>query len=188
MTARAARAPQAPQAPYRDVESLIRAAHDELVRAAYRLLGNRADAQDAVQEGCIKVMRKWATVGTLPTAQQQRAYLRTVVLREGLQILRQPYRRRESLGADQTENPHSTDEAGQAAGQEAGEHLRLVWKAIAELPEGRQDAMVMFAAGYEYLEIAAALGVDVSTVRSHISNARKQLPRPAPGELEGEPE
>jgi RNA polymerase sigma-70 factor (ECF subfamily) len=182
----------APQAPYRDVESLIRAAHDDLVRAAYRLLGNRADAQDAVQEGCIKVMRKWATVGTLPTAQQQRAYLRTVVLREGLQILRQPYRRRESLGADQTADPRSTDEAGHAAvqeaGQEAGEHLRLVWKAIAELPEGRQDAMVMFAAGYGYPEIAAALGVDVSTVRSHISNARKQLPRPAPGELEGEPE
>lgn len=176
----------APQAPHRDVESLIRAAHGDLVRAAYRLLGNRADAQDAVQEGCIKVMRKWATVGTLPTAQQQKAYLRTVVLREGLQILRQPYRRRESLGADQTE---STDEAGQEAGQEAAEHLRLVWKAIAELPEGRQqDAMVMFAAGYEYPEIAAALGVDVSTVRSHISNARRHLPRPAPGELEGRPE
>jgi len=41
------------------------------------------------------------------------------------------------------------------------------------------------AAGYEYGEIAASLGVSVSTVRSHISNARKQLSRTVARDWEG---
>lgn len=175
---------RAAEVPYRDIEALIRATHDGLVRAAFRLLGNRADAEDAVQEACIKAMRNWSTLGRLPTARTQRAYLLKAVLREALQILRQPYRRREHLEADRAEHPHLTEHLDEA-GQAAVEHLQLVWKAISELPEGRREVVIMYAAGYEYQEIASALGVDVSTVRSHMSNARKQLPRPAPGELEG---
>ena len=174
-------ASQAAEGAYRDVESLIRATHAGLVRAAFRLLGNRADAEDAVQEGCIKVMLRWPMVGGLATARQQRAYLLTVVMREALQILRQPYRKRERPEAGAAEDARITDEAG----LEAGEQLRAVWRAIGELPVGCRDVVILFAAGYEYREIASALGVHVSTVRSHMSNARKQLPRAAPGGPEG---
>jgi RNA polymerase sigma-70 factor (ECF subfamily) len=178
--------------PYHDIEPLIRATHQALVGAAFRLLGNRADAEDAVQEGCIKAMRHWSTLGKFQTAKQQRAYLFTVVVNEALQIIRQPYRRRERLESGQPEGSHLTGQpagAGQQeAGHEAGEQLRLVWKAISELPEGCREVVILFAAGYEYPEIAEALGVQVSTVRSHMSNARKQLPRPTPDELEGGPE
>jgi len=41
------------------------------------------------------------------------------------------------------------------------------------------------AAGYEYGEIAESLGVTVSTVRSHISYARKQLSRTVARDWEG---
>jgi RNA polymerase sigma-70 factor (ECF subfamily) len=63
-------------------------------------------------------------------------------------------------------------------GQAAAEHLRRVWRAIGELPDGNREVVVLFAAGYEYEEIAAMLDVAVSTVRSHISSARRRLPRP----------
>jgi RNA polymerase sigma-70 factor (ECF subfamily) len=172
------------EGPYLDIQALIRATHDGLVRAAFRLLGNRADAEDAVQEGCIKVMRNWPRVSRLPTARQQRAYLLTAVVNEALQILRQPYRKRERLEGGRAENARITERPDEA-GQAAGEHLRLVWKAISELPEGRREVVILFAAGYEYREIAKALGVQVSTVRSHVSNARKQLPRAVPYEMEG---
>jgi DNA-directed RNA polymerase specialized sigma24 family protein len=33
----------------------------------------------------------------------------------------------------------------------------------------------LYAAGYEYEEIATLLGIKISTVRSHMSNARRQL-------------
>ena len=63
--------------------------------------------------------------------------------------------------------------------------LRLLWKAIGELPRMRRDVVALRAAGYEYREIAASLGVSISTVRSHVSNARKQLSRTVPRDWEG---
>lgn len=173
------------QEPFADIESLIRATHHELVRAAFRLLGNKPDAEDAVQEACIEAMRIWPRVGSLPTAKQQRAYLFKVVTNEALQILRQPYLKREIPGAGAAERWRITEPADEAA-QAAGEYLRLVWKAIGELPERCRETTMLFVAGYEYHEIAVMLGIRVSTVRSHINHARKQLPRVAPREREGD--
>ena len=64
-----------PQAPYGDAESLFRAAHNELMRVAYALLGNRADTEDAAQDSFFKLMTAWHRVGGLPTPDEQRAYL-----------------------------------------------------------------------------------------------------------------
>src|SRR6266576_2366460 len=115
-----------PQAPYGDAESLFRAAHNELMRVAYALLGNRFDTD---QDGA-----SWEAL----------------------------------------------DEQVQARAD-----LRLLWKAIGELPGMRRDVVALRAAGYEYREIAASLGVSISTVRSHISYARKQLSRTVARDWEG---
>jgi RNA polymerase sigma-70 factor (ECF subfamily) len=170
--------------PFGDIESLIRVTHSELVGVAFRVLGNKPDAEDAVQEACIKIMRAWSRVRSLLTAKQQRAYVCRTVANEALQIKRHQKQKRESLGADEGHNSfriEPPDEAGQAA----GEHLRLVWEAISELPERCRETTILFAAGYEYHEIAAMLGIQVSTVRSHINHAREQLPRTAPDAWEG---
>jgi DNA-directed RNA polymerase specialized sigma24 family protein len=53
------------------------------------------------------------------------------------------------------------------------------------MPDMRRDVVLLRAAGYEYRDIAARLGVNVSTVRSHISDARKQLSRTLPRSWEG---
>jgi RNA polymerase sigma factor (sigma-70 family) len=165
--------------PYRAIESLIRATHAELGRVAFRCLGNHADAEDAVQSACIKVLRCWAKVGGFTTAAQQRAYLVTTVTNETLQIRRQPHRVRESLAAEDAE-PGWTPEFPGGHGQAAREHLRRVWKAISALPDENREVVLLFAAGYEYREIAEMLDIAVSTVRSHISSARRRLPRAAP--------
>jgi RNA polymerase sigma-70 factor (ECF subfamily) len=167
-----------PQAPYGDAESLFRAIHAELARAAYGLLGNHADAEDAVQNGFYRLMMAWERVGRLATPDEQRAYLMRIVLNEALQILRYPHRRWEHLDADAGQH-QAIQESFEDAIQ-ARHDLRLVWKAISELPEMRRDVVLYRAAGFEYKEIAARLGVRQSTVRSHISNARQQLSRTVP--------
>jgi DNA-directed RNA polymerase specialized sigma24 family protein len=53
------------------------------------------------------------------------------------------------------------------------------------LPEARKVVVGLYASGYEYGEIGEMLGVHVSTVRSHMSNARKYLRRILPGAREG---
>ena len=54
-----------PQATYGDAESLFRAAHNELMRVAYALLGNRADTEDAAQDSFFKLVTAWHRVGAL---------------------------------------------------------------------------------------------------------------------------
>jgi len=62
------------------------------------------------------------------------------------------------------------------AALDAGELWPRVADAIAELPDGERDALLLFAwedLGYE--EIAAALDVPVGTVRSRLNRARGRL-------------
>ena len=86
-----------PQAPYGDAESLFRAAHADLMRAAYALLGSWADTEDAAQNSCCSLMLAWDRVAVLRTADKQGAYLIRIVINEALQILRYPHRRWERL-------------------------------------------------------------------------------------------
>jgi RNA polymerase sigma-70 factor (ECF subfamily) len=165
--------------PYGDVELLIRAMHAELGSVAFRFLGNRADAEDAVQSACIKVLGCWPKVAGFATLAQQRAYLMTIVSNEALQIRRRAYRRRELLVVEDAE-PSWMPEFPGGHGQRAREHLLRVWQAISELPDENREVVLLFAAGYEYREIAEMLDIAVSTVRSHVSSARRRLPRPAP--------
>jgi RNA polymerase sigma factor (sigma-70 family) len=168
---------------HRDIESLVRATHDEAVRVAFRILRNHADTEDAVQTAYVRVTLNWSFVASLPTAENQHAYLRTVVRNEALQIIRRRDRRREDLGFDRTESLHIAEHLEEQA--QAREDLRLAWQAISKLPEGRQEVVIRYATGYEYREIAEMLGIGVTTVRSHISNARKQLRQAMPGDGEG---
>lgn len=171
--------------PYRDIESLIRATHPELGRVAFRCLGNKPDAEDAVQSACIKVLRCWDKVSNFATASQQRAYLMTTVTNEALQMLRRPHRRREVLAAEHAEVGWTPEFPG-GRREAAADHLRRVWQAISQLPDENREVVVLFAAGYEYTEIAEMLDIAVSTVRSHVSSARRRLPRRAqPDQEEG---
>jgi RNA polymerase sigma-70 factor (ECF subfamily) len=174
--------PPVPQdGPYCDIESLIRATHAELGGVAFRCLGNKADAEDAVQTACIKVMRCWAKVRGFATPEQQRAYLVTTVTNEALQIRRRAYRRREVLFAeDAGADPGWMPAFPGGDGQPSDELLRRLWRALSELPDENREVLLLFAAGYEYSEIAEMLDIKTSTVRSHVCSARRRLRRVAP--------
>jgi len=176
------------QDPYGDPASLLRSVLADLSRAAHGLLGHHADAEDAIQNGCFKLIMAWPRVAGLATPGEQRAYLIRIVVNEALQILRDPRRRWEHLGADAAERAVAQYSVAQYSFEDeiqAKEDLRLVWKAIGDMPDMRRDVVLLRAAGYEYRDIAARLGVKVSTVRSHISDARKQLSRMFPRGWEG---
>jgi RNA polymerase sigma-70 factor, ECF subfamily len=175
-----------PQDPYSDPESLFRAAYDDMTRTAYALLGNRADTEDATQNSFHRLMMAWSRVGGLPTVRKQRSYLIRIVINEALQILRYPHRRWERPDLNAVE--HGPIQESLDENVHAREYLRLVWKAISELPGVRREVVILRAAGYEYDEIAAQLGITKSTVRSHISDARQQLSRAVPRDWEGEQE
>jgi RNA polymerase sigma-70 factor (ECF subfamily) len=169
-----------------DIERLVRAMGGLLFRIAFRTLGNHADAEDAVQNAWIKAMLCWPRVASIATAEERYAFMVHVVVKEALQLIRKRYRRRESLGADGKENPSVLEPVAEHV--QVREELRLTWQEISTLPEVRKVVVGLYAAGYEYGEIAGMLGIQVSTVGSHISNARKHLRRVLPDAWEGKPE
>lgn len=161
-----------------DIEPLVRAMSGLLFRIAFRILGNHADAEDAVQNAWIRAMLCWPRVASIAAADEQRAFMVHVAVKEALQIIRKRYRRRESLGADGKENPRALEPVAEQV--QVREELRLTWQEISTFPEARKVVVGLYAAGHEYGEIAEMLGIHVSTVGSHISNARKHLRRVLP--------
>jgi RNA polymerase sigma-70 factor (ECF subfamily) len=166
-----------------DIEPLVRAISGLLFSIAFRILGNRADAEDAVQNAWIKAMLCWPRIASIATAQERCAFMVHVVVKEALQIIRKRSRRRESLGVDGKENPRALESVAEHV--QVRDELRLTWQEISTLPEARRVVVGLYAAGHEYGEIAEMLGIHVSTVGSHISNARKHLRRALPDVWEG---
>jgi RNA polymerase sigma factor (sigma-70 family) len=170
--------PAGPQGePHCDIESLIQATHAELCGIAYRFLGNKPDAEEAVQNACVKLLRCWPRMADFAAA-RQRAYLIAIVTNEALLVGRQ--NRARALPSDELTDGGWMPEFPGGSAQEARDRLRRVWEAISRLPEKNQKVVALHAAGYEYPEIAEMLNLKVSTVASHVSTTtapsnRRQL-------------
>jgi len=173
-----------PQPPYRDIEALIRATYRESASVAIRIVGNHADAEDAMQNGCIKILLMWRKVSGFPTAGKQRAYLLSTVRNEALQILRKRKRRKECYNLGESGDPRIPEHLAELG--RTRKNLGLALKVIDEMPAARRRVVILRMHNRGYGEIAAMLGISVSTVRSHISNARKHLRQVMPGDWEGE--
>jgi len=137
-----------------------------------------------MQSACIKVLLMWPKVSGFPTAGKQRAYLHSAVRNEALQILRKRRRRKECYDLGESGDPRIPEHLAELA--RARKDLRLALKLIDEMPTARRGVVKLRIANYGYGEIAAMLDISVSTVRSHISDARKHLRRVMPGDWEGE--
>ena len=159
------------------IEELFRRYRVHAYRVAYRLLGNEADALDAVQEGFVKAL-------THLTGFQGRSSFKTWLLRvvynAALDLGRQRGRR-EMLSLDAGsggEQTHSglliNDEAGQ--GLEQADLRQALDAALATLSDVQRQAFVLHAdAELTYREISEVMGTSIGTVMSRLYYARQKL-------------
>jgi RNA polymerase sigma factor (sigma-70 family) len=173
-----------PQPPYRDIEELVRVTHREAGAIAFRIVRNDADAQDATQSAYVKVWLKWPEVGGFATAAKQRAYLHTTVRNEALLTLRRRRRRKESFDLDESGDPRIPDHLGELL--RTRRDLEPALKVIDELPAACRRVVKLRMDNRGYDEIATMLDISVSTVRSHMSNARKRVRQVMPRDWKGE--
>jgi RNA polymerase sigma-70 factor (ECF subfamily) len=140
------------------------------------LTKNRADAEDVVQEACLRAYR--AIDGF--NGGNSRAWLLTIVRNTAFSWL-EKNRVVDSISIenaaemsllDRTANASPTPEAELIAKADAAE----LEAAIAALPvEFRETLVLRDIHGLEYREIARVVGVPVGTVMSRLSRARRQL-------------
>jgi RNA polymerase sigma-70 factor (sigma-E family) len=129
-----------------------------LLRLAYVLTGNRADAEDVVQDALARALPRW---GRISTVDDPDAYVRRMVVNAHVSWWRK-FRRRESPVSDPVP-------AGSVAPADPGPR-DAVWRACLALPEAQRTAVVLrYFEDLGYDEIAALTGVREGSVRSRVS-------------------
>jgi RNA polymerase sigma-70 factor (ECF subfamily) len=155
-------------------EELFRRHRQIAYRVAYRLLGNEADALDAVQDGFVKALLH------LPKFQGRssfKTWLLRVVSNAALDLGRQRGRR-DSLAAEARE--HRAQDVGDAPAPDRGLELedlrRQLQRALDQLPPAQRQTFVLHAeADLSYREVADVLGISIGTVMSRLFYARQRL-------------
>src|SRR6516162_9816982 len=159
------------------LDELFRRYRQPAFRVAYRLLGNEADALDAVQEGFVKALTHLAG---FQGRSSFKTWLLRVVSNAALDLGRQRGRRESvSLEAPQVqEGVHgrllTADESSR--GLERGDLRRQLDRALAGLSEVQRQTFVLYAEGeLSYREIAEAMATSIGTVMSRLFYARQKL-------------
>jgi RNA polymerase sigma-70 factor (ECF subfamily) len=144
-----------------------------LYRVAYSVLRNTADAEDAVQETYLRVLRHRDTLGEIRDA---RVWLVRIVWNVVLD------RKRRSKTRPETDDVADLARLLPASGLSADErvaavqHHAHVLRAVTQLPEKEQRVLILSAFDeLSSVEIAQILGTTESTVRSRLFRARRLL-------------
>lgn len=148
-------------------ESLLRRHHPRLVSICSRILGNRADADDAAQNALISIVRN---LESFDGRSSFGTWAHRIAANAALDELRRRRRRPTPDDGRRLDHAPSRDLA-------AAVDARLTLRThLAELPEDFREAVVLRdVLDLEYEEIASLLGVPIGTVRSRIARGRARL-------------
>ena len=152
-------------------EEIARDEGDFIYTVAYRLTGNREDAQDLVQEVLVRVQRGLRSYqpGSL------RGWLGRITTNAFLDDARRRTRRPQAALPEDPDSvlPPSPSAADTSAAERLPDELQ---QALAGLPEDFRVAVVLAdVVGMPYGEIAEQLDIPLGTVRSRIHRGRLAL-------------
>jgi RNA polymerase sigma-70 factor (ECF subfamily) len=168
-----------------DVLDIFEAERPRLLALAYRMLGERAEAEDVVQEAWLRWQRHAGAVDA------PGAWLRQVTARLAVDALRRARARRERYVGPWLPEPlvAGMDEEDGAARLALAEecHLALLWAMERLGPEERAAFILRRVFDADYAEIAATLGRSEAACRQMVSRAAARLrearPRFTPDEV-----
>jgi RNA polymerase sigma-70 factor, ECF subfamily len=164
-------------------EELVSRREREIYNLAYRMLGRREDALDAVQETFLRVFR------ALPRFRGEASF-RTWVFGIALNVCRnhlasaharaERHGRSVAAGGGESDGPGDEVLTDRAPDPErsawGGELRRALERALATLsPEHREILLLREMQGMEYGELATVLGCRAGTVKSRLARARAAL-------------
>src|SRR5947208_12040317 len=159
------------------LDELFRRYRQPAYRVAHRLLGNEADALDAVQEGFVKALTH---LDGFQRRSSFKTWLLRVVSNAALDLGRQRGRREAvSLEAAEVRDADLSlllvpDES--AARLDRAELRRLLDQALQTLSQPQRQTFVLHAeAGLSYREVAEVMDISIGTVMSRLYYARQKL-------------
>lgn len=151
---------------YADFEAFVVARRVALLRTAYLLTGDHHDAEDLVQAALIKVVPKWARIKDRPEG-----YVRQVLARESLNRWRG--RRWREV---------TTDVVPETTHHDSTDRIALLEDLRRLSPRQRAVLVLRYFDDLTEADTAAALGISVGTVKSHVRDALTHLRNQRSGE------
>jgi len=175
--------------PKRMFLSVVEAQIDAMYRTALRLLHNREDAQDAVQEA---LHNGWRGLSGFTAGEGMKPWLFRILVNTCIDQLRARKRRGDWVVLFDVDDVEPQGLPGNGASPEDSlanmDLSRRVQLEIERLvPAQQMVVQLVIVEQQSYEEAAAALGLPVGTVRSRLSRARAQLCSNLAGMLHGEP-
>jgi RNA polymerase sigma factor (sigma-70 family) len=163
---------------------LIERHRDGATRLAIRILRERADAEDVVQEA---LLHAFVDLAQLRDPDRFVAWLLGIVVN----LAKTRLRMRREVPVEDWSGGRAIHgfiwmdaEPPPDARQEACELHDLVWKALAELPAEQQETVQLhYVDGLRVWEVAALVGVPAGTVKARLHRARGRLRRALAAEL-----
>ena len=155
-----------------DVALIYRQHHADLVRLALLLVGDRACAEDVVQD----VFTRLCTRGRVLAPDSALAYVRTAVVNGCRSVLRRQALARR-IAVTRIAPGRDTQESAETMAILA-EDRRRVLAALAALPGRRREVLVLrFYLGLSVAEVAAMLGISQGSVKSATARGLGSLAR-----------
>lgn len=150
---------------------------DRLLDFAVRRTESRPDAEDAVQDACV---RAWVAFDELREQTAVRAWLYQILRAVLAESGERTARRRQLIDITRLDEVHEELVGGSAdvvfdevVARLTGQEVRA---ALAQLPEDYAAAVELHDMdGFKYQEIASIVGVPIGTVMSRISRGRRLL-------------
>ncbi|MDG4822533.1 RNA polymerase sigma factor SigJ [Asanoa sp. WMMD1127] len=176
-----------------DLAREFEAERDHLTAVAYRMLGSRAEAEDAVQEAWLRCSGALSDPAARADIRDLRGWLTTATARICLDVLRSARVRREAYPGQWLPEPlvsrladppaapttFAPDPAERAVrGDEVGMALMVVLERLT--PEQRVAFVLHDAFGVPFDGIATTLGTTVPAARQLASRARRAITEGAP--------
>lgn len=137
---------------------------DAMFTVLYRLLGNVEEAEEALQDGFVKVFTNLTSFQSKSTLG---AWMKTIFIREALQRMRK-------LPPLENAEEHVTDVRSLTFDDAlTGE---VIEKAILSLDDGFRTVFLLIEVeGYKHKEVASMLNISEGTSKSQLSRAKKKL-------------
>lgn len=147
-------------------DELFRRYRDRLWAVAFRILGDRADAEDAVQEAFLSALRTRSYRGDAEVG----TWLHRILVNKCMNRLRGA--RRDPVPGH---TPPETPGRGPDLSTAVTSRLALDGALALLVPEQRAAVVLVDALGYPVAEAAAILGIPSGTVKSRSARGRARL-------------
>jgi RNA polymerase sigma-70 factor (ECF subfamily) len=143
-----------------------------LFRSAYRLTGNRADAEDLVQEVCV---RAYANLATLRALEQPKSWLFKIAYRVFVDGVRRRGRSPVLATAEDFDATRSSDTPGPDDAVEGELAERRLLAAIAKLDVDQRALLALQVEGYSLSELEVITELSTDVLKARLYRARVRL-------------